>query len=482
MRWRVETHRIPVDHTVGGVTETVLVDRDVDVPVTPRDWDVLAVRAFVVIAGVITVGAMAWSTVSIGRLLHTGLLGFAVAAVFDLAWLAALLGAYIARFDPGRYRIADRAGWLLLGVSMGAVGWEGYTAHGVVPGTIGAIISLAAKTLWWILHRLTMPELSPEDAQWIAARRSRMSAQLAVAAVERQVARARERADGMRAAADGIDGRRFPARTEPGHGQGTNASADGIDDHRFHVHGSASTPVSAPVHGASADTPSRDGIDGHRFPVRAESGRDTDTPSPDGIDGRRFPIRAEPGRDTDTPSPDGIDGHRFPVRVEPGRDTDAPSRDGIDGRRFPVRAEPGHGQGTDASADGIDGRRFHPGTGSTSVHHHARIEDHKFPADTDAFHHERIDDPRYAVYGPAPDAGGVHLRLLPSPPEGAPALPGELSGRAIIGRLVSELPPGDTRSPRDLARAWAPQLGLTESTAARYVRDARQRAGGVAQA
>ncbi|WP_175084819.1 hypothetical protein [Candidatus Frankia nodulisporulans] len=168
--------------------------RRVAVPVLPRDWDALAVRGVVGLVLALTLVSITWSTVSIAHLLDGTWTAYLAGGVFDLAWCAALGMAYLVRFRPDRRTVVDRVGWALLAVTVTAIGIEGHRTGGLAMACIGASVSIAAKALWWTFGHATRPELTADDAQWVAAQISAASAQLAVASVRRQVARAQDRA------------------------------------------------------------------------------------------------------------------------------------------------------------------------------------------------------------------------------------------------------------------------------------------------
>lgn len=194
MKYKIEIQKYTDDHTVDGITSPVTRTRQVAIPVLPRDWDALAARGVVVLILAVTAVSITWSTVSIAHLLSGDWTAYLAGGVFDLAWVTTLGMAYVVRFRPDRRKVVDRVGWALLAVTVTAIGLEGWRTGGLAVACIGASVSVAAKTLWWTFGRSTRPELSPADAQWVAAQISTASAQLAVASVRRQVARAQDRA------------------------------------------------------------------------------------------------------------------------------------------------------------------------------------------------------------------------------------------------------------------------------------------------
>lgn len=193
MKYKIETEEYADTHTVDGVSAPVIRTRRVAVPVLPRDWDALSVRAVVGLVLALTAVSITWSTVSIAHLLKGTWTAYLAGGVFDLAWCAALGMAYLVRFRLDRRAVVDRVGWALLTVTVTAIGLEGYRTGGLAMACIGASVSIAAKALWWTLGHATRPELNADDAQWVAAQISAASAQLAVASVRRQVARAQDR-------------------------------------------------------------------------------------------------------------------------------------------------------------------------------------------------------------------------------------------------------------------------------------------------
>ncbi|WP_207634243.1 hypothetical protein [Candidatus Frankia alpina] len=194
MKYRIETQEYTEGYTVDGVAAPVARTRRIAVPVLPRDWDALAVRAVVGLVLALTAVSITWSTVSIAHLLDGMWTAYLAASVFDLAWCAALGMAYLVRFRSDRRKVVDRVGWALLAVTVTAIGVEGYQDGGVAMACIGASVSIAAKALWWTFGHATRPELTADDKQWVAVQISTASAQLAVASVRRQVARVQDRA------------------------------------------------------------------------------------------------------------------------------------------------------------------------------------------------------------------------------------------------------------------------------------------------
>ncbi|MGF0168648.1 hypothetical protein ACQRET_32235 [Streptomyces koyangensis] len=193
MKFKTEKRKRTVQHTRDGITHDVTEPFDVRVPVLPADWDQRAIKAAVAVVMVLTTVAVVWSTYSIGALLDGGM-GYAAAAVFDAAWIVNVLLEYLARYDAEKRAFSKKLGWGLLVCTMGAIFWHGLIVGSVALGVVGAAVSLFAKVLWMGIMRFINRDLSEADQQWVKAEISRSNAQLAIAGVRRQVARAENRA------------------------------------------------------------------------------------------------------------------------------------------------------------------------------------------------------------------------------------------------------------------------------------------------
>ncbi|MCX4581447.1 hypothetical protein OHB41_51810 [Streptomyces sp. NBC_01571] len=193
MKFKTEKRSRVVQHTRDGITHDVTEPYEIRTPVMPADWDQYAIKAAVTVVALLTAVAVVWSTYSIGALLDGGM-GYAGAAVFDAAWIVNVLMEYLARFDPAKRSFSKKVGWLLLAATMGSIFWHGLLAGSVALGVVGAAVSLFAKVLWMGIMRFINRDLSQADQQWVKAEISRSNAQLAIAGVRRQVARAENRA------------------------------------------------------------------------------------------------------------------------------------------------------------------------------------------------------------------------------------------------------------------------------------------------
>lgn len=212
MKTRTRTHLVP--HTIDGTTH--MIEQKQPVPALPRDWDAVGIRVASSLVLALTVATVAWSTVSIGHLLGGGI-GFAGASIFDIAWIVNVIFEWLGRFDPRKRGFSRRLGWALLVATMGALLWSGLDHGSAALGVVGAAVSLFAKVLWMGVMRHIDRDLSPADAAWVQAEMSKANAQLAVAGVRRQVARAEQRAALELLAAERVRGAvpELPVQVEP---------------------------------------------------------------------------------------------------------------------------------------------------------------------------------------------------------------------------------------------------------------------------
>jgi hypothetical protein len=196
IRWRTKKRTRHVPHTPDGVnTEMVEQTYYVRVPVPPRDWDLILHRTLTGLALVMVTVSVVWSTASIGGLLAVAVpavIAYAAAITFDAAWIGCMIAEWLARYDPERAQFPRRAGNIALVAAMTAVGAHGYLIGGdagIAAGVIGAVISALAKGLWIITIRATSHPLDPLTQQWLARRKARIQAQLALTGAERRLLR-----------------------------------------------------------------------------------------------------------------------------------------------------------------------------------------------------------------------------------------------------------------------------------------------------
>ncbi|MFI8529052.1 hypothetical protein ACIGMX_02195 [Streptomyces aquilus] len=181
-----EQRPVTVTRTDGSTFQTTRTVEFAPVPVPPRDWDVISTRVAVGMVLALTAVAVAWSTWSIGSLLHGGM-GFLAALVFDLSWAVCLILEWKARFDPAKRAFPRALGWVLLVATMGAIFW--YEVPDWRAATIGALVSAVAKGLWLGIMKHIDRELSPVDRNDLADRLSKAYVRQAVASVDRQTLR-----------------------------------------------------------------------------------------------------------------------------------------------------------------------------------------------------------------------------------------------------------------------------------------------------
>lgn len=193
MRTKLRKEKYTEPYTRDGKTVQVPRERDVPMPVLPRNWDRIATRGVVGLVVTLTLAAIVWSTWSIGELLNGGP-GYLAAAVFDLAWAVCLTLTYLARFDAEKEKFPNALGWWLLIATMGLIFWHGMSLDSVGMAVGGAAVSLFAKVLWLGVMKHVHKELSPEDRAWVKGEISSANAMLAVADARRQAAQAEQRA------------------------------------------------------------------------------------------------------------------------------------------------------------------------------------------------------------------------------------------------------------------------------------------------
>jgi hypothetical protein len=193
VRFKVVREKYTGEHTREGITVPVTKEREIRMPVLPRNWDTIALRVAVGLVLALTLASIVWSTWSIGELLHGGV-GYFAAAVFDLAWAVCLILTYLGRFDEKKREFSDRLGWALLVATMGLIFWHGMTLDSVSMAVGGAAVSLFAKVLWLGVMRHVNRDLSDEDRQWVAAQISSANAKMAVADARRRASHIEQRA------------------------------------------------------------------------------------------------------------------------------------------------------------------------------------------------------------------------------------------------------------------------------------------------
>lgn len=159
----------------------------VSVPRKPVNLRAALTRVLLLAAVLTSVAAVVWGAVAIGSLIGTygpHWAAYAVAGVFDLLWVACVIGRYLDRFDPEAVEVWDKFGLAALAVSVGANVTDGVTHHHVAAGIVGALAPVAAKAFWAAFFFATRVRLSPADRVMVAQRRSAIGTMTALAADE----------------------------------------------------------------------------------------------------------------------------------------------------------------------------------------------------------------------------------------------------------------------------------------------------------
>jgi hypothetical protein len=192
VKTRTEIRIREVLHTEAGQTRLITEPYTVTVPVPPRDWDRIVLNVVTAAALGFTAVSVAWSTVSAGALLSTTApapVAYPAAGAYDAAWLTCMGLEWLSRYDPDRAAAPRRAGYVFLAVAMAVIFAHGYLNVGIIVGAAGAVVSAMAKALWsLVLGHIAQP-LPDRTRAWLQVRRAELTAQLALGAQERQLAR-----------------------------------------------------------------------------------------------------------------------------------------------------------------------------------------------------------------------------------------------------------------------------------------------------
>lgn len=192
MKTRPETRTRQVPHTIDGKTSMVTEPYTVHVPVPPRDWDRILLNSVTFAVSVMMIASIVWTTASVGDLLAVvvaAAAAYAAAIVFDLAWITCLALEWLARHDTDKARLPRTAGHIALGMAMAAVGAHGWLAGTWQIGIVSAMVSALVKGVWTVVLRHHATPLDDRTRQWLVQQQAEAGAQLALAAVRRQVAR-----------------------------------------------------------------------------------------------------------------------------------------------------------------------------------------------------------------------------------------------------------------------------------------------------
>jgi hypothetical protein len=162
-------------------------------PLTP---DEIILRAVAAATAVVVIGALIWSTVSVGGMLSQvapAWASYMIAAAFDLAWIISMAIEYVLRFEPRRQKIPKTMGWFALLISMGAIFTHGALLDHPWIGVFGAAVSALAKGLWWLLMFATSRRLDSDTQAWLSLELGEIHARRAEQNALAKVNRERER-------------------------------------------------------------------------------------------------------------------------------------------------------------------------------------------------------------------------------------------------------------------------------------------------
>ncbi|MFE2941014.1 helix-turn-helix domain-containing protein [Streptomyces sp. NPDC059255] len=203
----MKTRSVPrtrwVQHTEAGETRTVPDRYTEDIPVPPRDWDHILLKAALTAAVAFTGVSVVWSAVSGGGLLATTAtpwVAYPVALAYDAAWITCLILEWLARHDPDRAVLPRRLGYAALAIVMVVIYAHGHLADQRVAGIAGAAISLIAKVLWSLVLGRFSYELPTLTREWVRVSRAEIGAELALTQERRQLDRMRGQSLALQAA------------------------------------------------------------------------------------------------------------------------------------------------------------------------------------------------------------------------------------------------------------------------------------------
>ncbi|MFJ2000277.1 hypothetical protein [Streptomyces chartreusis] len=177
-----------VHETIHGVDVEYTVPDNTPVIRLPFNLDAALRKALFTLAVIMTIGAIVWGTVAIGSML--GLLApswaaYLVAGVFDAGWAACLIAEWILRHDSKRATLPQRAGLAMLAVSIAAIILHGHRDDALLVGIVGALVSAAAKGVWFIGMHTIRVKLEPKYEAYLNAQRQQAGTEQALALGER---------------------------------------------------------------------------------------------------------------------------------------------------------------------------------------------------------------------------------------------------------------------------------------------------------
>lgn len=197
---RIERTRL-VPHTVDGETEMVLDREIIEVPAPPADWDQIVRIGVTVLAVILLVVSVSWSTSSIGSILTRivpSAAAYGAACAFDTLWIMCTAVQWLLRTDPARAKKAETGGRLALAIAMAAVFADGYINHELVIGAVGAAVSALAKGGTYLAMLVHARPLDSRTQQWLDKRRAHINGQLGLIPVRRELQRGQAMVDAER--------------------------------------------------------------------------------------------------------------------------------------------------------------------------------------------------------------------------------------------------------------------------------------------
>jgi hypothetical protein len=194
-RYRTQTLTRSVPHTVGGDTRYVTVTDKVQVPIVPRDWDRLVKNGVSLVAVIVIIASVVWSTTSIGGLLARTVpaaVAYTAAVIFDATWITALAVEWLNRYNTAKAKLPRRVGHGALLLAMSAVCVHGWLAGSLWAGIVGGVISGLAKVVWTLVLHHHAQRLDDRTQLWVDQRSAEAGARLAMVAVGRLLADAED--------------------------------------------------------------------------------------------------------------------------------------------------------------------------------------------------------------------------------------------------------------------------------------------------
>lgn len=154
----------------------------------PFNLDAALRRILFAFAIVMTIGAIVWGTVAIGGMLSMlapAWAAYLVAGVFDAGWAACLIAEWILRYDSKRAALPQQVGLAMLAVSIAAIILHGHRDDALLVGIVGALVSAAAKGVWFIGMHTIRIKLEPKYEAYLDAQRQKAGTEMALALGER---------------------------------------------------------------------------------------------------------------------------------------------------------------------------------------------------------------------------------------------------------------------------------------------------------